>query len=108
MPLRRPPRQGVIVENPVSHFGDAVAILACAADDAGDAGVDDHPLAHGAGACVAEDFISLTGSAGEKEGAAQGVPPGGGYDRIGFGVYTAAELIALPRRDGQGLPGAAV
>ena len=73
-----------------------------------DARVDDEPAAHGAGGGAGNEFPGGRVLAGHVEGGPEGLAPGGGDDGVGLRVDRAAQLVPLPRRDVQGLPGSVV
>ena len=74
-------------------------VLGVAKDDGGDTGVDDHALAHHAGADVAHDGAVLRVDAGLIQRRAQHLIAGGGDDGVGFGMDRAAHLVALAAGD---------
>ena len=98
--------QGIDLPYPGPHVDPQVIPRPGTDDHPVDPGVDDNPAAHGAGGGVVEEGAVSGLPAGQIEGGAQGVPPGGGDDGVHLRVDRAAQLIPLAGGDVHGLPGA--
>ena len=99
---------GLVVVDPFLDGDDAIFCRAVADDDVFDSGVDDLPLAHGAGGRIRQQLVRLRLPADEIERRPEHVLARGRDDGVRFSVDAAAELIALAGRNVQRLPHAEV
>lgn len=87
--------QGFVVINPILHVNFAVGVVRITHDDVFNAGVDNHSFAHGATVGILDILVGGYFPPGQIQRGAQHFVARGADDGVGFGMYAAAQFVAL-------------